>query len=186
MHSALLQRLGYRVRPLAWRGRCRPNRATVTPRCGSRSFHSCLAPAVPLVSFRSVLSERRQAAGAFGWQVMRVRCARTPSHISVLDPLASDIGDMMVDSGACVMRCGHSVYEGRLAIDHRRQLPHARPPRRHQRAAPRDHRWGILVITSGEFRRSLTRSGLCAQRQRASRSRRARDRRRSALSAARS
>jgi DNA replication protein DnaC len=31
--------------------------------------------------------------------------------------------------------------------------PHARPPRRHQHTAPRDHRWGILVITPGEFRR---------------------------------
>ena len=32
-----------------------------------------------------------------------------------------------------------------------RQLPHARPPRRHRIAAPGDHRWGILVITPAEF-----------------------------------
>ena len=36
-------------------------------------------------------------------------------------------------------------------LDHRRQLPHARPPRRDRVTAAGDHRWGILVITPGEF-----------------------------------
>jgi hypothetical protein len=36
--------------------------------------------------------------------------------------------------------------------DHRRrQLPHARPPRRDPSATTRDHRWGKTVITSGDF-----------------------------------
>ena len=45
-------------------------------------------------------------------------------------------------------------------LDHRRQLPHAPPPR-HDRSAPtRPHRpphtWGILIVGSGEFSSSLT------------------------------
>jgi hypothetical protein len=32
-----------------------------------------------------------------GWQVMWVKCARTPSLISVLDPPGGGIGDMMAD-----------------------------------------------------------------------------------------
>src|SRR5450755_1730569 len=36
-------------------------------------------------------------------------------------------------------------------LDQRRQLPHARPPRRDPRAPTRDHRWGKTVITPGEF-----------------------------------
>ena len=39
-----------------------------------------------------------------------------------------------------------------LGDDQRRQLPHARPPRRHPSAPTRDHRWGKTVITPGEFR----------------------------------
>gem|GEM_PF-4141184 len=44
--------------------------------------------------------------------------------------------------------------------DHRRQLPHAPPPRRHRIATPRPHRaltrWGIPIVASGEFSPSLT------------------------------
>src|SRR3954470_16432133 len=35
--------------------------------------------------------------GAWGWLVVRVGCARTPSLISVLDPGWLRVGDMMVD-----------------------------------------------------------------------------------------
>jgi DNA replication protein DnaC len=42
------------------------------------------------------------------------------------------------------------------ALDHRRQLPHAPPPRSHRRPQARPHRparrWGILMIEGGELR----------------------------------
>ena len=45
-------------------------------------------------------------------------------------------------------------------VDHRRQLPHAPPPRRHRVATPSPHRppttWGIPIVATGEFSPSLT------------------------------
>jgi site-specific DNA recombinase len=38
-----------------------------------------------------------------------------------------------------------------LRVNQRRQLPHARPPRRHPRPPTRDHRWGKTMITPGDF-----------------------------------
>ena len=38
-----------------------------------------------------------------------------------------------------------------VGVHQRRQLPHARPPAGHRRPPPRDHRWGILVITPEEI-----------------------------------
>ncbi len=44
-----------------------------------------------------VLSVKPLVGGAWGWLVVRVGCARTPSLISVRDPGWFRIGDMMVD-----------------------------------------------------------------------------------------
>jgi hypothetical protein len=82
---------------------------------------------------------------------VRVTGWRVEIHLKI--PLADDGPDNDTPPDGPTPKPGPSsdMRLRSLRVNQRRQLPHARPPRRHPSPPTRDHRWGKTMITPEEF-----------------------------------
>jgi IstB-like ATP binding protein len=89
-------------------------------------------------------------AASHFFQVVRRRCEHG-SIVLTTNRHIADWGQVFDDTTVAAAILDRLVHHATVLSHQRRQLPHARPPRRHQHAPLSDHRWGILVITPGEI-----------------------------------